>query len=91
VGQSAIKRTQKWSEPIGSGKQKWVRTELGIAQADFFGFSLGGLVSYAITLPAVGFIGDLSAARPPARACLNGITRSAAWVFCTGMTCINAG
>ena len=46
--------------------------ELGIAEADLFGFSLGGLVAYAIALSAPGRVGRLIVAsadahRPPGR------------------------
>src|ERR1700750_3169188 len=45
---------------------------LGIAEADFFGFSLGGLVTYAIALGAPARVGQLIVAsadahRPPGR------------------------
>src|ERR1700758_5121872 len=45
---------------------------LGIDQADFFGFSLGGLVSYAVAFSAPGRVGKLivasaDARRPPGR------------------------
>ena len=45
---------------------------LGIAQADLFGFSLGGLVAYAVALGAPGRVGKLIVAsadahRPPGR------------------------
>jgi pimeloyl-ACP methyl ester carboxylesterase len=45
---------------------------LAIAEADFFGFSLGGLVAYAVALGAPGRVGKLIAAaadahRPPGR------------------------
>ena len=46
--------------------------ELGVAEADFFGFSLGGLVAYAIAFSAPARIGKLIVAsadpcRPPGR------------------------
>jgi pimeloyl-ACP methyl ester carboxylesterase len=46
--------------------------QLGIGQADFFGFSLGGLVSYAVALAAPARVGKLIVAsadahRPPGR------------------------
>jgi pimeloyl-ACP methyl ester carboxylesterase len=46
--------------------------QLGIAEADVFGFSLGGLVAYAVALGAPGRVGRLIAAsadahRPPGR------------------------
>jgi pimeloyl-ACP methyl ester carboxylesterase len=46
--------------------------QLGIAEADLFGFSLGGLVAYAIALRAPGRVGRLIVAsadahRPPGR------------------------
>jgi pimeloyl-ACP methyl ester carboxylesterase len=46
--------------------------QLGIAEADLFGFSLGGLVAYAVALGAPGRVGKLIVAsadahRPPGR------------------------
>jgi pimeloyl-ACP methyl ester carboxylesterase len=46
--------------------------QLGIAQADFFGFSLGGYVAYAVALSAPARVGKLivasaDACRPPGR------------------------
>lgn len=46
--------------------------QLGIGEADFYGFSLGGLVAYAVALSAPGRVGKLivgsaDAHRPPGR------------------------
>src|ERR1700761_2135787 len=46
--------------------------QLGVAEADFFGFSLGGLVAYAVAVSAPSRVGKLIAAsadphRPPGR------------------------